>query len=70
MAKQKYSPNEKFGFTDLDGASAITGWSKSSLYKAVSKGVIAFYKPNGRLLFKIDELIKWIEKSRIPAISE
>jgi len=70
MKRQKYSPNEKFGFTDLDGASTITGWSKSSLYKAVSRGAITYYKPNGRILFKVEELLQWIEKSRVPASDE
>lgn len=71
MSKKRktYQPDPNYGYTDMNGAEAITGWSKSSLYKALARGTISYYKPNGRILFKIDELVQWIERSHVPAIN-
>ena len=69
-SRKRYDPDPKYGYVGITGACQITGWSVSSLYKAVAKGTITHYKPNGRILFKIDELVQWIEKSRVPASDE
>jgi hypothetical protein len=55
--------DESFGFTSLIGAQRITGLSKSALYKLTALGKIPVYKPSGKLIFKISELINWIEQS-------
>ena len=45
--------------------------SKSTLYKWVSKGLVPYYKPNGKILyFKKEELENWLTKNRVPTISE
>ena len=39
--------------------------SVNYLYKLTSKRKIPFYNPSGgKLLFKVDELDKWVERSR------
>jgi hypothetical protein len=42
----------------------MLGESLSALYKKTALGLIPNYKPNGRLLFKIDEIKDWIERSK------
>jgi excisionase family DNA binding protein len=70
IKKNSYRPNQRFGFTDLAGASEITGLSKSSLYKLCSQRKVPHYKPtNGRLLFKVEELLAWIEQSALQVVS-
>lgn len=61
MIRKKYEPDQKYGFTSIDGASSITGLSKSALYKAIAKKAIKYYKPAGKILFKVSELKEWIE---------
>ncbi len=67
QTKQKRAsavPDEIFGFTDINGAKRITGLSISAIYKMTARNELPFYKPSGKLLFKISELIEWIERSR------
>ncbi len=64
MVRQKHFPNANFGFTDINGASEVTGLSKSTLYKLVALAKIPHYKPTGKLLFRIDEIKDWIERSK------
>lgn len=56
---------ETFGFTNITGASKITGLSKSKLYKLTALCEIPHYKPCGKLMFKVQDLVTWIEASRI-----
>jgi excisionase family DNA binding protein len=51
-------------FIDIRQVALITGISLSSLYKLTSAGLIPYYKPTGKLLFKKDEIIEWIESSK------
>lgn len=53
-----------YGFTDIEGATKILGLSKSKIYKACSELSLSHYKPGGRLLFKISELLAWIESGK------
>lgn len=52
---------EYIGIKDV---SRITGLSKSKLYKLTALGLIPHYKPTGKLLFKQQEVIEWVEKSK------
>lgn len=57
--------DEKFGYTDLNGAVRITGLSKSKLYKLSANLEIPHYKPTGgKLIFKIQELLDFIEAGK------
>lgn len=67
--KTKINPDERFGYTDIQGASRISGLSISTIYKLVASRKIPHYKPTGRLLFKIVELEQWIEQSHCAVIS-
>ena len=65
MAKRKqYKPDPKFGYIDAIDCASMLGESLSSVYKKTALGLITNYKPNGRLLFKIDEIKEWIEQSK------
>lgn len=45
--------------------------SKSSLYKLTSRKQIAYYKPNGKLIFfKKSELDRWILRNRHKTVDE
>jgi len=65
MVRQKHFPNEKFGFTDINGVSEVTGLSKSTLYKLVALAKIPHFKPTGKLLFRITEITEWIQQTKI-----
>ena len=42
--------------------------SVSTVYKMVLKKEIPFYKPNGKILyFKREELMDWVEQSKVPS---
>ena len=64
QTKNKVKIDPKYGFTDIEGASAILGLSKSKVYKACAQFELPFYKPAGRLIFKISELLAWIEAGK------
>jgi excisionase family DNA binding protein len=51
-------------FIKIDEASLLTGLSRSTIYKLTALKKLPFYK-RGRLLFKQDELLAWIEESRV-----
>ena len=52
-------------------ASIFLRFSKSHLYKLTHKHKIAFYKPNGKLIyFNKSELESWLQKNRIKPIQE
>jgi excisionase family DNA binding protein len=51
-------------YLNIKEASAFTGISVSTLYKAVSNRKIPVFRPTGKLLFSKEELIRWIENSK------
>jgi excisionase family DNA binding protein len=51
-------------FISITAVSQITGISKSRLYKLTALGLIPHYKPTGKLLFKLQEVIEWVESSK------
>lgn len=55
-------------FLTVKEAARELGLSVSTLYKMVLKKEIPFYKPNGKILyFKREELMDWIEQSKVPS---
>jgi len=51
----------------LDEAAKYLRIGKSTLYECVSKCRIRYYKPpRGKILFNIDDLDSWLDKSEIP----
>jgi excisionase family DNA binding protein len=62
------SPDEKFGYVNGERACEILGVSKSWLYKATSRCTIKHFKIGNKLMFKIDELLKYIEDNRIEVV--
>jgi hypothetical protein len=62
--KKNYKPDKQFGLVDVDDASALLGKSKSWLYKSTSLCIIPHFKIGNKLLFKIDELLKFVEANR------
>jgi hypothetical protein len=67
---QKYEPNQQFGYTGVNGAAAIMGISLSKLYKLSSACKIKHCKLDGKLIFKISDLLEYIESKRIPIIEK
>jgi len=58
-------------FMNIEQASEFLGISKSTLYKKSMKNLIPKYRPgNGKLLFKTEDLIKFIEGFRISSADE
>ena len=57
MAKEIMNANE---------ACEFLGIRKSRLYRLTSEKIIPHYKPDGQLLlFNRDDLLKWLERSKI-----
>jgi excisionase family DNA binding protein len=46
-------------------AAEYLGWTRSALYKRVQSKSIPHYKVGGVLLFKTDELDRWLEEHRV-----
>ena len=60
-----YSPHEKFGLVDINGVSGMLGISKSSLYKMTMRNELPFYKVGGKLLFKVEQIMAWLEEKKV-----
>lgn len=45
----------------IEKAAAYLDWPKQRLYKLTASGEIPHYKHEGRLLFRADELDRWLE---------
>lgn len=56
-------------YISIETVSQITGISKSRLYKLSAAGALPVYKPTGKLLFKREEILAWIEESRIESLN-
>jgi len=52
-------------YIGIRDVSRLTGISVSTLYKLTASGSIPYYKPSGKLLFSEDEIVAWIEASRV-----
>jgi excisionase family DNA binding protein len=56
---------------NLDEVAALTGLSKSHLYKLTSNGKIPHYKPNGKFIFfERAEIEDWLLRNRIKTVDE
>lgn len=51
-------------YLSIKDAAELTGISVSTLYKLVCTRKIPVYKPTGKLLFLMEDLIAWIEKGK------
>lgn len=50
-------------FITIKDVASLTGLSTSTLYKLTSAGLIPYYKPTGKLLFKAAEIIEWVKSN-------
>lgn len=57
-------PKKVKPFLCLSEACELTGLSKSSIYRLTSEKQIPHIKRGGKLLFKREEIIKWIESAK------
>jgi excisionase family DNA binding protein len=46
----------------IERAAEYVDWPKQRLYKLTAAGAIPHYKHEGRLLFRSDELDRWLER--------
>ena len=57
VANTKASP-----WMGIEKTSAYLDWPKQRLYKLTASGEIPHYKHEGRLIFRSDELDRWLEQ--------
>ena len=56
---------------DIDDVVALTGLSKSYIYKLTCRKEIPYYKPNGKLIyFDRQEVENWMKQNRVNSIAE
>ena len=56
---------------DIDDMVALTGLSKSYIYKLTCRKEIPYYKPNGKLIyFDRQEVEGWMKQNRVNSIAE
>ncbi len=56
---------------DMDDIVALTGLSRSYIYKLTCKKEIPYYKPNGKLIyFDRQEVENWMKQNRVNSIAE
>ena len=48
----------------IDRAAEYLDWPKQRLYKLTASGAIPHYKHEGRLLFRTDDLDRWLDQFR------
>jgi len=54
------SANGKSPWLGIAEAASYLGWPRQRLYKLTASGAIPHYKQEGRLLFRRDELERWL----------
>jgi excisionase family DNA binding protein len=62
--------NNEVEFMDLEEASQFLKLKKPTIYQMVFKREIPFYKNTKKLLFKKNELVEWVENSRVLTLKE
>jgi excisionase family DNA binding protein len=61
-ADQESNGEERSPWMGIEGAAQYFDWPKQRLYKLSASGAIPYYKQEGRLLFRRDELDAWLER--------
>jgi excisionase family DNA binding protein len=67
-SRTKEAPTDEIGGLEL--AEAVTGLSRSTLYKKTHRREIPHRHVGGRLYFKRAELLAWLEAGRRPMAEE
>lgn len=68
---EKYSLLSAKNVLTLDDVAALTGLSKSHLYKLTCTHQIPFYKPNGKqIYFDRGEIESWMKQNRVATNDE
>jgi excisionase family DNA binding protein len=62
--------NNEVEFMDLEEASQFLKLKKPTIYQMVFKREIPFYKSTKKLLFKKNELVEWVENSKVLTLKE
>lgn len=58
-------------FLRVSDVAKLMGWKPQTIYEKVRKGDIPCYQPDGKTLyFKYDEIVQYVEKSRIKSNAE
>lgn len=57
-------------FISLKEAAELLGCSSSTVYKLTSNRKIPFYKPKGKIFFNKNDIIEYIDKSKVECIDE
>ena len=59
-----------YEFLNATELADILGEHVNTIYNRVHKRDLPFYKPNGKLLFKREEIKNWIESERYSSVKE
>jgi excisionase family DNA binding protein len=62
VAHQEVASAEQSPWMGVERAAEYLDWPKQRLYKLTASGQIPHYKQDGRLLFRSDELDRWLEQ--------
>lgn len=57
-------------FLTVKEASQMLGLSKGTLYNMIGRNQIPYYQPRGKVYFKKEEILQWIEKARVSSNEE
>jgi excisionase family DNA binding protein len=60
VAHQEVATRHTSPWMGIDKAAEYLDWPKQRLYKLTASGEIPHYKHEGRLLFRMDELDRWL----------
>jgi len=53
----------------LNECSEFTGYSKSAIYARTSTNAIPFFKRDGKILFRRDEILDWLQEGKKPDLT-
>lgn len=57
-------------FLTVKEASQMLGLSKGTLYNMICRNQIPYYQPRGKVYFKKEEILQWIERGRVSSNEE
>ncbi len=60
----------KISYLNTSQTAKLLNISKTSLYRYINDKVIPYYKPKGVILFKLEEVTRWVESHRVSTIDE
>ena len=63
--RKSYEPEASYGLLDTNGLARLLGFSKSAIYKLSMKGELPCYRVGGKLIFKKEQIMAWLEDKKV-----